>query len=475
MTTPHDAVVVGAGPNGLAAGITLAQAGWSVLIREAKDSIGGGSRTRELTLPGFHHDPCSAIHPLAVVSPFFENLPLREHGLDLIDPPLALAHPLDDGSAATLAPSVAATAASLGVDGDAWKSLMQPFVDDADVLIPGLLRPVRIPRHPVAMARFGLPALRSAEGLVKSRFTGSHARALFAGMAAHSMLSLDRIASASFGLTLGLFGHVANWPIPRGGSQAIVDALAAHFRALGGEIRTSEPVGSIAEFSNARAILFDVTPRQMLDISGHAFSGWYRRQLERYRSGPGIFKVDYALSGPVPWTALECANAGTVHLGDTFEEIAESERQVAAGSHQDRPYVIVAQQSLFDSSRAPAGQHTLWAYCHVPNGSTVDMTPAIERQIERFAPGFRDLVLARAPMTSPEVEAYNANYLGGDINGGLQDIRQLIARPVVRWDPYSTPNERIFICSSSTPPGGGVHGMCGYHAARSVLRKHGSR
>jgi phytoene dehydrogenase-like protein len=471
VTSNHDAVIVGAGPNGLAAAIVLAQAGWSVLVREAEETIGGGSRTLELTLPGFHHDPCSAIHPLAVASPFLKSLPLKEHGLELIDPPLALAHPLDDGTAATLARSLSETAASLGPDGEAWTRLMQPLVDDFDCLIEDILGPLRIPRHPIALARFGLPGLRSAEGLIGSRFKEPRASALFAGIAAHSMLRLDQIATASFGLSLALFAHAVNWPIPRGGSQAIVDAMAAHLLSLGGEIQTCQPVESIAEFPGARAILFDVTPRQVVRLAGELLPGWYRSQLEHYRYGPGIFKIDYALSGPVQWTAEACARAGTVHLGGRFEEVVASEQQPSTGRNQERPFVIVAQQSLFDPTRAPEGKHTLWAYCHVPNGSTVDMTGAIERQIERFAPGFRDLILARATMAPAEVEAYNANYVGGDINGGAQDIRQLFTRPAVRWDPYSTPNERLYICSSSTPPGGGVHGMCGYHAAQSVVRR----
>jgi phytoene dehydrogenase-like protein len=473
VTSAHDAVIVGGGPNGLAAGITLAQAGWSVLIREAKETIGGGSRTLELTLPGFRHDPCSAIHPLVVASPFLKALPLEEHGLELISPPLALANPFDDGTAAVLAQSLDETAAALGSDGEAWTGLMKPFVDDFDVLVGDLLGPMRIPRHPIALARFGLPGLRSASGLIASRFKGTSAAALFAGMAAHAMLRLDKIASASFGISLALFAHAVHWPIPRGGSQTIVDAMAEQFRSLGGEIQTGQPVESIAEFSGARAILFDLTPRQIVQIAGDELPERYRRQLEHYRYGPGIFKIDYALDGPVPWQAEPCTRAGTVHLGATAGEIAASERDVASGKHPERPFVIVAQQSLFDATRAPAGKHALWAYCHVPNGSTVDMTEAIDGQIERFAPGFRDLVLARATMGPAAVEAYNANYVGGDINGGIQDIRQLFTRPAVRWDLYSTPNKRLYICSSSTPPGGGVHGMCGYHAAQSALRRLG--
>ncbi|HYP60086.1 MAG TPA: NAD(P)/FAD-dependent oxidoreductase [Thermomicrobiales bacterium] len=472
MTSTHDAVIIGAGPNGLAAGITLAQAGRSVLILEAKDTIGGGCRTLDLTLPGYRHDPCSAIHPLAVVSPFFRTLPLAQYGLEMIEPPLALANPFDDGTAVVLAKSVDETAASLGPDADAYKRLLNPLIRDRDILIPELLGPLRIPpRHPIAMARFGLVGLRSAKGLVHSRFKGRNARALFAGMAAHSMLRMDQLTTAAFGLTLALFGHAVNWPIPRGGSQAIVDALAAHFRSLGGEIRTSTPVDSIEQYKNARAILFDTTPRQFLALAGDQVPGRYRRQLSHYRYGPGVFKIDLALSGPVPWTAPECRRAGTVHLGGSYEEIAASEADACAGRHSERPYVIVAQQSLFDPTRAPDDHHTLWAYCHVPSGSDKDMTGAIEGQIERFAPGFRDLVIARSVMGPSALQDYNPNYIGGDINGGLQDIRQIFTRPAVRLDPYSTPNKRLYLCSSSTPPGGGVHGMAGHHAAKSVMRR----
>jgi phytoene dehydrogenase-like protein len=471
VTGSHDAVIVGGGPNGLAAGIVLARAGRSVLIVEAKESVGGGCRTAELTLPGFQHDPCSAIHPLALASPFFRELPLASHGLEMIEPPLALAHPFDDGTAAVLARSLEETAASLGVDGEAYERLFAPLIADWDLLSDQLLGPFRIPRHPIALARFGLVALRSTKGLVKSRFTGTRAPALFAGMASHSMLPQDRFGTAAFGLTLGLFGHAVGWPIPRGGSQKIVDALVAPFSSLGGEIQTDAPVRSLEKYAGAGAILFDLTPRQFLAIAGDQVPGRYRRQLSHYRYGPGVFKMDWALSGPVPWTAPECRRAGTVHLAGTFEEIMASERDANAGRHAERPLVLVAQPSLFDPTRAPEGKHTLWAYCHVPHGSDRDMTDQIEGQIERFAPGFRDLVLARSVMNTSAIEEYNANYIGGDINGGIQDLRQLYTRPAVRFDPYSTPNERLFLCSSSTPPGGGVHGMCGYHAAKSVLRR----
>lgn len=467
----QDAVVVGAGPNGLAAAIVLARAGRSVLVLEAEATTGGGCRTEELTLPGFRHDPCSAVHPLAAVSPFFRTLPLAAHGLAWVQPPLALAHPFNDGTAAVLARSLDETAASLGPDAAVYRRLLAPLVADFPILVEELLAPLRVPRHPFAMARFGLRAMRSGAGLARARFTGFRARAFFAGMAAHSLLPLEATATASFGLVLAMFGHAAGWPVARGGSQAITDALAAELRALGGEIRTGARIGSLTELDSVPAVLFDVTPRQLLRVAGSELPARYRGQLRRYRYGPGVFKVDWALDGPVPWSAPECRQAGTLHLGGTLEEIAESERDVAAGRHAARPFIIAAQPSLFDPTRAPAGKQTFWAYCHVPNGSTVDMTERIEAQIERFAPGFRERILARATRDTAALERYNENYLGGDINGGLQDLRQLFARPTIRWDPYSTPNPRLFLCSSSTPPGGGVHGMCGYHAAKSVLSR----
>lgn len=471
QTTGREAVVVGAGPNGLAAAIALAQAGRSVLVLEAQQTIGGGCRTEELTLPGFRHDPCSAVHPLAAVSPFFRSLPLAAHGLAWVQPPLALAHPFDDGTAAVLARSIDETAASLGPDAAAYRRLLSPLVADFPILVEELLAPLRVPRHPLALARFGLGAIRTGSGLARARFTGPRARALFAGMAAHSLLPLEWAATASFGLVLAMFGHAAGWPVARGGSQAIVDALAAELRALGGEIRTGVRVGSLAELDPNATVVFDLTPRQLPRIAGDALPARYRGQLRRFRYGPGVFKVDWALAGPVPWTAPECRRAGTLHLGGTLEEIAQSERDIHDRRHSERPFIIAAQPSLFDPTRAPAGKHTFWAYCHVPNGSTVDMTERIEAQIERFAPGFRERILARATRDTAALEQHNENYLGGDINGGLQDLRQLFARPVIRWNPYATPNPRLFLCSASTPPGGGVHGMCGYHAARTVLSR----
>jgi phytoene dehydrogenase-like protein len=466
----YDAVVVGSGPNGLAAAITLAQAGKSVLVLEARNSIGGGCRSAELTLPGFVHDVCSAIHPLGLGSPFFKTLPLGEHGLEWIHPPAPVAHPMDDGTAVLIERSVEETAAGLGPDGKAYRSLMGPLAADWNGLATDLLGPLAIPRHPVSLARFGMKAIRSARGLAESCFEGERARAVFAGIAGHAILPLERPATAAIALVLGALTHAVGWPLPRGGSQRIADALASYLRSLGGRIETGSPVESLDRLPPARALLFDVTPRQLLRIAGDRLRGRYRRQLERYRYGPAAFKLDFALSGPIPWKARECARAGTVHLGGTLAEIAASEAAVGRGQHPERPYVLLAQQSLFDRSRAPAGKHTVWAYCHVPNGSGFDMAGRIESQIERFAPGFRDLVLGRSVLTPARLEAHNPNYVGGDINGGAQDLRQLFARPALRVVPYSTPVRGLYICSSSTPPGGGVHGMCGHHAARAALR-----
>ena len=472
-----DAVVVGAGPNGLAAAVTLARAGHSVRVLEASDTIGGGARSAELTLPGFTHDICSAAHPLALGSPFLGTLPLERHGLELVQPPLPFAHPLDGGTAVALERSIETTARALGDDGPAYRRLFEPMAGDASRLLPQILGPLRPPRHPVALARFGLSGLRSADGLLRGRFEGERARALVAGCAAHSMLSLRSAASASFGLVLALLAHVVGWPVARGGSQAIADALVSYLRSLGGEVETEREVGSLGELPAARAVLLDLTPRQVLRVAGDRLPDRYRRALGRFRYGPGVFKLDWALDAPIPWRAQEPGRAGTVHLGGGLAEITASEEEIARGRHAERPYVLLVQPSRFDPTRAPQGKHTAWAYCHVPNGSTRDMTGAIEAQIERFAPGFRDRVLARSAMNTADVERRNANYVGGDINGGLQDLRQLFARPVARPIPYSTPVTGLYICSSSTPPGGGVHGLCGYFAAKAALRglKLGSR
>jgi phytoene dehydrogenase-like protein len=414
---------------------------------------------------------CSAVHPLAIGSPFFRELPLRKYGLEWVQP-LPLAHPLDDGSAVVLERSVALTADSLGRDGPAYRRLVEPFVRIADRLLPQVLGPIRPPRTPAVMARFGVAGLaRSASDLVQQRFRDEPARALFAGLAAHSVLPLERRPSAAVGLVLAIAAHGYGWPLPSGGAHRIADALAAHLAALGGEIVTEHEVSTVDEFPPGATLLLDVTPRQVLQLAGHVLPERYGRRLARYRYGPGVFKLDFALDAPIPWRSEACRLAGTLHLGGTFEEIAAAEREVAFGRHPERPFVLLAQPSLFDPTRAPPGKHTAWAYCHVPGGSTFDMTARIESQIERFAPGFGTRVLARSVMPPAEVARRNPNHVGGDIGGGVQDLRQLFARPVASFDPYATPNPRIYLCSSSTPPGGGVHGMCGYHAARSALRR----
>jgi phytoene dehydrogenase-like protein len=467
----YDAVVVGAGPNGLSAAIVLAQAGRSVLVLEAASTVGGGVRSGELTRPGFIHDICSAIHPLSLTSPFLRHLPLAQYGLEWIMPPAALAHPLDDGTAVVVERSVAATSATLGRDERSYRSLLQPVVDHWLELAEDLLGPFPfLPRHPIDLALFGLNGIWPADWLERVRFKERRAAAVFGGMAAHSMLPFSEPLTAAIGMTLAASAHAVGWPLARGGSQCIVDALAAHLCALGGEIVTGQMVTSIDELPPARYYLFDLTPRQLARIAGDKLPAGYRRKLEGYRYGAGVFKMDWALDGPIPWKAAEVARSATVHVGGTYEEVRAGEAAVARGEHPERPFILLAQSSLFDASRAPRGGHTVWAYCHVPNGSTVDMSGRIEAQIERFAPGFRDRILARSVRNAPAMEQYNPNYVGGDINGGIQDWRQFWTRPVARIVPYSTPNPAIFICSSSTPPGGGVHGMCGFHAAQAVLR-----
>lgn len=472
MGAAHDAVVVGSGPNGLAAAVTLARAGRSVLLLEARETVGGGCRSAELTVPGVVHDVCAAVHPLVAGSSFFRGLPLADLGIRLMHAAAPLAHPLDDGSAVVLHRSVGETAEGLGSDGPAYERLMGPLVERALPIVDAVLAPLlRPPRHPLALARLAPHGLRSATGLARRRFDGARARALMAGLAAHSMIPLEAPPSAGLGLVLGMLGHAVGWPVAAGGSQRIVDGLAAHLLALGGEIETGREVRSLDDLPPARAVLLDVTPRQLLAMAGPRIAGRPRRRLERFRYGPGAFKVDWVLDGPIPWCASACAGAATVHLGGTMGEIAAAEREVAAGRHPQRPYVLVAQQTAVDPARAPAGVHTAWAYCHVPGGSDVDMTALVEAQLERFAPGFRDRVVARAACGPAAMERDNPNRVGGDINGGLQDLRQTIARPVARADPYATPLAGVYLCSASTPPGGGVHGMCGHLAARAALRR----
>ncbi len=467
-----DAVVVGGGPNGLAAAIEIARAGRSVRVYEAAETVGGGTRSAELTLPGFVHDVCSAVHPLGVASPFFRSLDLARHGLDWVQPDAPLAHALAPGRSVVLERDPLAMADALGRDAAAWARLFGPLVQEWERLVPSLLAPVvRPPRHPVLMTRFGLPALLPATTLAGLSFRGPAARALFGGMSAHSMVPLGRPLSASFGLVLGVLAHAVGWPVARGGSRSIAAALESEARALGVEFVTGHRVGSLDELPPARAVLLDLTPRQVAALARDRLPAGYRRRLERFRYGPGVFKIDWALDGPIPWSDPGTARAGTVHLGGRIEEVASALARVAGGRVAERPYVILVQPTLADPSRAPAGKHVAWAYCHIPRGSTADMSAAIEAQVERFAPGFRDLVLARATRDAAGLEAYDANYVGGDINGGIQDWRQLLFRPVVRWNPYTTPARDLFICSSSTPPGGGVHGMCGWHAAHEVLRR----
>jgi phytoene dehydrogenase-like protein len=470
MTNTYDAVVVGSGPNGFAAAITMAQKGYSVALFEAKETLGGGMRSAELTLPGFIHDVCSAIHPLGLGSPFFKSLSLEHFGLNWIQPPLPLAHPFDNNTAAVLHRNLASTAAGLGLDSQSYLDLMTPFVANFDQLLPEILAPLHFPKHPVLMAQFAIKALRPAIKLARSQFSGASAQALFAGLAAHSILPLEDYATAAFGLVLGVLGHTVGWPLPQGGSQSIANALEKCFISLGGAIFTGVEIDSLEALPSAKAIFLDVTPQQLLQICGTKLPSCYRHRLERYHYGPGVFKIDWALNHPIPWSAEECKKAGTVHLGGTLEEIAAAEKKVALGQIPEDPFVLIAQQSLWDASRAPPGKQTAWGYCHVPNGSTVDMTASIEAQIERFAPGFGDCIIARHTLNTQQLEEYNPNYIGGDINGGSQDITQLFTRPVARLNPYSTPLKGVYICSSSTPPGGGVHGMCGYHAAQAALK-----
>ncbi len=471
MEGAYDVVVIGGGPNGLAGAITCARAGLSVLLLEARATVGGGTRSAELTLPGFVHDVCSAIHPMALVSPFFRGVPLCDHGLSWAYFDAELAHPLDGGRAAVLERSVVATAATLEGDGPAYERVFAPFVRRADDLYGDALAPLGFPRHPGLFARFGLQAMRSTSSWARQQFEHPAARALVAGCGAHSFLPLGEPFTAAFSLMLGIAGHAVGWPCARAGSGRIADAMAAYLRHLGGTIGTGREVATMADLPPAKAYLFDVFPHALARIAGDRLPAGYRSALGRYRHAPGVFKVDWALNAPIPWEAEGARRAGTVHVGGTLEEIEASEIAVARGEHAERPFVLVAQQTLADSSRAPGGAHTGWAYCHVPWGSTIVRTAAIEAQIERFAPGFRECIVARHEMSPADYAAYNPNNAGGDISGGANDIRQLFTRPLARSLPYTTPAPDIFLCSSSTPPGGGVHGMCGYFAARAALHR----
>lgn len=466
----YEAVVVGAGPNGLAAATVLARSGVGTLVLEAGAEIGGGTRTQPLTLPGFSHDVCSTVHPLGVASPLFKALELSEHGVTWIESPAALAHVLDDETVVTLERSLDATAEQFGADAGAYLELMQPYLPHFDALTRMVLGPLRLPRHPLLLARFGLTALRSMRSLGRD-FQSPAARALLAGISAHAMLPLDAAATASFALVLGLAGHAVGWPLAHGGSQSIAGALQRCLLAAGGSVETNRHVAHFDELPRARAYLFDVTPRQLLAILGERLPGGFRQRLRAFRYGPGVYKLDWALAAPTPFRHPACARAATVHLAGTLEEIAHSEAASHGGGAAERPFVLFVQPSLFDGTRAPDGRHVAWAYCHVPHGWPTPAHEAIEARIERYAPGFRDLVLARASKDPQAMELYNPNYVGGDINGGLSDLRQLFFRPIVQIDPYATALPNVFLCSSSTPPGGGVHGMCGYWAARSALQK----
>ena len=468
------AVVVGGGPNGLAAAIELGRVGRSVRLYEAADEVGGGARSAELTLPGFVHDPCSSVHPLSLGSPFLRSLDLGRHGLAWVQPDAPVAHALAPGRSIVLPRALGDPALDeeLGADASRWRGLLGPLAREWDRLAPAVLGPiVRPPRHPLLLARFGLPGLLPASALGRLAFRGEPARALFAGFAAHSMLRLTQPGSAGYGLVTGLLAHAVGWPLARGGSGSIARALEAEARSHGVEIVTGHRVASLRELPPARAVVLDLTPRQVLEVAGDRLPARYRRQLERFRYGPGVFKIDWALSGPIPWLDGATARAGTVHLGGSLRDLVASEAAPSKGRIHDRPFILLVQPTLFDPSRAPEGKHIAWAYIHVPAGSIEDLTERIEARVDQFAPGFRDLILARATRDAAAMEAYDANYVGGDINGGIGDLRQLLFRPVVRWDPYTTPDPSLFLGSSSTPPGGGVHGMSGYHAARAAERR----
>jgi phytoene dehydrogenase-like protein len=466
----YDAVIIGSGPNGLSAAIHIARHGFSVLVLEASSTIGGGARSAELTLPGFIHDVCAAVLPLSLNSPFFASLPLNQYGVEWIHSPVSLTHPLDHGKTALVHRSIQNTALALGTDGPAYHNLFSRLSEDWELIKQDVLGPLPVPpRHPIASARFGMKALLSSTSLAKKLFRDQPAQAIFAGMAAHSIMPLEAPATSAFGLVTNLLAHTVGWPLVKGGTQNLSNALAAYLLSLGGEIITNYRAKQISELPHSRAVMFDTSPHAMLEIAGEDLPVGYQEQIRRYRYGPGVFKMDFALDAPIPWKNPDNCLSAAVHIGGSMEEIAFSERTIWNGEHAERPYIILAQPTLYDPTRAPTGKHTVWAYCHVPNGSTLDRSEVVENQIERFAPGFRERILAKHSYTAQQMEMYNANYVGGDINCGIQDLKQLFTRPVPRLSPYTTPAKNIFLCSSATPPGGGVHGMCGYFAAQSVL------
>ena len=465
-----DAVVLGSGPNGLAAALTLARAGLRVEVLEGADTPGGGCRTAELTLPGFGHDVCAAVHPLAAASPFFAGLGLASLGVRLLTPTVAVAHPLDGGSAAAIGGSVAETARLLGRDCRPYRQLMDPLVRAADAIMATVLAPVRaVPKQLVPVARFGAEGMVPAT-MLAARLRTQEGRALLAGTAAHSMRPLSAPLTSAFGLTLMMLAHTTGWPLVAGGSEQLISAMTAELAGLGGTVTTGSWIARLADLPATRLVLLDVTPRQLLGLAGDRLPPGYRRALRRFRHGPGVCKVDWALNGPVPWLAEACRQAGTVHAGGTIAEVARAEAEACAGRHPASPFCVLAQPTVVDPGRAPAGKHILWGYCHVPAGSDVDMSARIEAQIERFAPGFRDLILARSVRTAADIERYNPGYVGGDIGAGAATAWQMLARPVPRWNPYRTPLPGVYLCSASTPPGAGVHGMCGVWAARTALR-----
>ena len=470
MKTKYDAVVVGSGPNGFATAITLQRAGLAVLLVEGKETPGGGVRSAQLTLPGFMHDVCSAVHPLAADSPVFKQLHLEQFGLEYLTPEYAVAHPFDDGSALAIQSSIEATAAQFGKDADNYKRIFSTLVKEWPSLRSAFLGPLHVSTYSNAKVRFAYYALSSANHFAKHQFTTNAVQSVFAGMGAHTMLPLNKLTTSSMAIVLNILAHVNGWPLPKGGAQQITNALAACFKKSGGEIQTGCMITSLQQLPASRVIVLDVTPAQLLSIAGDQFSTLYKWQLQRYKYGAGIFKIDWALSQPVPFTNARCRSAATVHIGGSIQEIYNSEALASKNQHAGKPFVLFVQPGVVDTSRAPEGKHIAWAYCHVPNGSQIDMTHSIEKQVERFAPGFRDCILARSVMNTHDVEAYNSNYIGGDINGGAAIASQLFTRPVLRLSPYRTAAKGVYICSSSTPPGGGVHGICGYYAARRVLK-----